>query len=328
MAVVAGIDAGGTFTRLVLANESGEILAFAQSGCTSFAELGVEPAQDALRALWKTAWNQIGQAPQPSDSIFMSSGSILSDSDVQTAKQMLVSAGLAKPGCVHSANDAVAALAGGLPGRPGILVIAGTGSACFGRDSQGRRWRAGGWGHLLGDPGSAFGLGREAIVAATKAYDHRGPETSLSAVVMTGLQLEDLLEVYRKLHHEGVARAAIAALAPEVLRCAEARDAVAVSLVEEAVRCLAEMVQAVARTLDLSAPELALTGGLLDRSASYRNRFLECVTAILPGATVASDSLPPVLGALLLAAAELTGTVPSPGFIEHLRRGVPTIPNQ
>lgn len=48
-------------------------------------------------------------------------------------------------------------------GDPGIVVLAGTGSIAYARNARGRTARAGGWGPLLGDEGSAFWIGREAL---------------------------------------------------------------------------------------------------------------------------------------------------------------------
>src|SRR5690606_8774057 len=72
------------------------------------------------------------------------------------------------------------ALAGGTGGRPGVVVIGGTGSVAFGRNAEGREHRVGGWGYLLSDEGSGFWIGREALIAVLHCMDGRGPHTILT----------------------------------------------------------------------------------------------------------------------------------------------------
>ena len=59
--------------------------------------------------------------------------------------------------------------------RPGVGAISGTGSNVFGVGADGRAWRAGGWGHLLGDEGSGYWLGIESIRAALRDREAPGP---------------------------------------------------------------------------------------------------------------------------------------------------------
>ena len=93
-------------------------------------------------------------------------------------------------------DDTDAALAGAFAGRPGIVVIAGTGSGAAGRDAAGRTVRVGGHGFLLGDEGGGYWIGREAVRAALRAADGTGPPTALIDVVraafdtLTGAETE------------------------------------------------------------------------------------------------------------------------------------------
>ena len=77
-------------------------------------------------------------------------------------------------------NDATAALVGGTGHPFGVVCVAGTGSIAFGVNRAGERARAGGWGHLLGDEGSGYAIGLEALRAVCRASDGRGPQTALT----------------------------------------------------------------------------------------------------------------------------------------------------
>jgi N-acetylglucosamine kinase-like BadF-type ATPase len=227
---------------------------------------------------------------------------------------------LARTENVQADNDVCNAPAGALGGRSGLLLIAGTGSVCYGRNDAGEIWRAGGWGHLLNDAGSAYALGLAAMIAVTRAADGRGAPTALTDVVLKALALRDLKEIYFKLHHEGIPRAETAALAQPIVALAENGDTVAIQILEQGATGLVEMVLAVAGRLGLERPELALSGGLINNAARYRHRFLARLAERLPGFTLAREGLAPVFGAVMLACQMATGQPPSPPFIENLRR--------
>src|SRR5262249_1938629 len=81
-------------------------------------------------------------------------------------------------------GDAVSALHGAHLGKPGVIIISGTGSTSLGMDSDGKIARVGGWGWLTGDEGSASVLGRSAVIAAFHSLDGWGPKTVLEALLM------------------------------------------------------------------------------------------------------------------------------------------------
>jgi N-acetylglucosamine kinase-like BadF-type ATPase len=203
-----------------------------------------------------------------------------------------------------------------------VLLISGTGSACYGRNAQGHSWRVGGWGALLDEQGSAHSLGLAAIVAATRAADGRGERTELSGLILKKLSLSEIKEIFRKVHESGMSRAEIAALAPDVIRLAEEGDAVAKHIVSRGAEGLVELVQTVAHRLRMDRPQLALTGGLISNALAFRKRFLKLLAARFPQCALAKTEFEPVFGAVMLACQHATGTSPSPSFLENLRRGV------
>src|SRR5215831_3057241 len=227
MRILAGIDGGGTHTRLALAGEDGKLLGYAEGGSCSFVDLGQDAARAELARVWTSGWRTAGAPPRPVDALFMGLGSVLSEADARTNRELAVELGMGDAQNVRADNDAWNAHAGGLTGHPGILVISGTGSVCLGSDSSGSTWRAGGWGYLLNDIGSAHALGHDALIAATRDADARGEGTSLTGLVREALSLNDMKEIFRKVHYDGVPRADVAALAPQVVAHAEAGDKVA-----------------------------------------------------------------------------------------------------
>jgi N-acetylglucosamine kinase-like BadF-type ATPase len=319
MRIFAGIDGGGTRTRLALADEEGMLIGYAEGDSCSFIDLGQEAARAELARVWSSGWGAAGAPPRPVDALFMGLGSVLSEADARTNCEMAVQLGLGEPGNVRADNDAWNAHAGGLGGQSGILLISGTGSACLGRGQSGSTWRAGGWGYLLNDIGSAYALGHDALIAATRDVDARGKPTSLTPLIRETLGLGNIKEIFRKIHHDGVPRSEIAALAPKVVARAEAGDAVSKDILRRNAKGLAEMTVTVARKLALEGPRIALTGGLITKAHSFRSMFLDELDSELPGFSLEKQGLDPVFGAVLLAREHSIGTSASSSFLHNLR---------
>jgi N-acetylglucosamine kinase-like BadF-type ATPase len=147
-----------------------------------------------------------------------------------------------------------------------VVVIAGTGSAAWGRNTAGESWQAGGWGWLTDDKGGGYWLALRGLAAACEAADGRGMATELGVRAESFFGAGGLRELLRELHAGRRDRAAVAAFAREVRAAAEAGDAVAETLVEGAVRELVRLAEAVRERV---APgmagfgfSLAVTGGL------------------------------------------------------------------
>jgi hypothetical protein len=94
-------------------------------------------------------------------------------------------------------NEALIALVAGARDAPGVVIIAGTGSIVYGRNAGGEAARAGGWGHIIGDEGSGYWIGREALAAVMRAADGRGPQTQLTRNILTHFDVADISRLPR-----------------------------------------------------------------------------------------------------------------------------------
>ncbi len=123
--------------------------------------------------------------------------------------------------------DYAIALEGATGGAPGVLVIAGTGSIACGRDREGRLMRAGGWGYLLGDEGSGFWIGREAVRAALAAAEGWGEQTLLQEMLANTFGSADCGEWLSALYRTHNPQSLLAQCAPLVSGAAEQGDPLA-----------------------------------------------------------------------------------------------------
>jgi len=192
---------------------------------------------------------------------------------------------------------------GGIGHPIGIVVAAGTGSIVFGRNHQGDTKRVGGWGHILGDEGSAYQIAVAGMQAALKAYDGRGIPTRLVEHFKQHLNLasiEDLIEV---IYRRGWSVKEIAALAQIVDSAAAEGDEVANNIIDGAVQ---DLVKATSTVIDaifnpLEVVEVVTTGSVWQGKSKIHERFAASILRQYPSAKVIFPRYEPAIGAGLLA---------------------------
>ena len=303
MNYVIGIDGGGTKTAAVILDQQGNVCGVGEGGPSTY---GVVPLEVTRRSIFVAASVAARHANVPSvgfTAAFLGLGNVVSAVDRAAVRNIAVDLGLAAARRTGVDHDIRIALAGGLTGRSGIVLIAGTGTSCFGLNSAGQTWRAGGWGPLIDDEGSSYWLGIQAMRAAVLDYDGRGQSTRLTEAVRQKLALQEMDDLMNRLYAAEMTRTEIAALAPLVFEVAAQGDALALDLIRRGCAAMADCALAVARRLglDQSPSELTLVGGLTKAGPALHAPFAEALHVRLPLCVLCPPELPPVLGAALLA---------------------------
>jgi glucosamine kinase len=302
MTLVVGIDGGGTKTRIVLLDTEGQVHGVGESGPGNLHDMGPERTRDHVLEAWTRAWEQAGRAPRPCDAGFFGMASVVTQDDRDTIHRIGCELELAPPQHLGVDVDLRIALAGGLAGKNGIVVIAGTGSSCFGRSADGVTHMASGWGSTLDDRGSAHDLGMNALVACVFAADGRAPHTSLMTAIRKHMQLgDDWRQLMTRIDVEGMTRSEVAGLAHLVTDEARAGDRTAREIIESATFELSRAVEAVADALEDFAPTVVAVGGLAQSGPEWRLPFERAVQTRLPESRMVEPLLPPALGACLVA---------------------------
>ena len=277
---VVGGDGGGTRLRLALADGAGRILA-RRTGPPGLVEAGKEDrAATRVVAELQALASQSGTA-LPVDALCVGLAGVGRPERARLVQTALVAAGVA--GRVQVVTDAAVALRHAFGSRSGILLIAGTGSVALARDSSGAVRRVGGWGSLLGDDGSGYGLGLGGLRAALRGWEGRGPGTALSHELSQALGVPSPAGFLSWTEEAG--KGMVAALAPLVVRMAQEGDEVARGLVEGAVAALVAHVEALMPDPDPGRagqgsgatrhrPPVALAGGLLSTGGPLRDAIL------------------------------------------------------
>jgi glucosamine kinase len=203
-------------------------------------------------------------------------------------------------GEIEIVGDMVVAMEAAFGGGPGVIVIAGTGSIAYGRNSKGDIARAGGWGYAISDEGSGHWIGRLAVAASMRAYDE-GEHAGLlldSIMKSWGVTTREQLVVTAN----GSPPPDFAALLPTVLSAAAAGNSTTLAVLAQAGAELATLTRIViARLFGNDGVPVAVSGGVFRNSALVRQVFDERVRAACPQAWVNSAVIDPVSGALALA---------------------------
>jgi N-acetylglucosamine kinase-like BadF-type ATPase len=283
---VLGLDIGGSSSRARLV-DGGRIIAEAEGPGANVAALRPRVVESRLRALLA------GMAVSPLACCAGCAGA-----EVPAGRERLdrILAALL-PNCritvVHDARLVLAAAGF----ESGIALISGTGSVAYGRDGSGREARAGGWGWLVGDDGSAAWLAREAAREVMQRFDSGEPLGSLGDSMLEAVRARGITDLMGKLNGLNEPRQ-WAALAGVVFEAAS-NDAGAVLLVERAASALADLVGLVRKQLSIDGPLVLAGGQLLNQT-----RLESALRKRLGAATRLQE--PPVAGAVRLAELSLT----------------------
>jgi N-acetylglucosamine kinase-like BadF-type ATPase len=298
MEIFLGVDGGGTSTRAVLVEASGRVIGQGEAGPSNYHNVGIPDALANIQsATWK-AWEQANQTPRVPSAAFLGCAGIKSSTDIARFTSAAETAVIAPAGEITVANDLHNALTGGLSGRPGIALIAGTGTNCLGRDATGHTFMCGGWGWLLDDVGGAMGLTLAAMRAAARAADGRGSETLLLPSLLAFLGLSEPNEMLARLYVDAWSADELAAFAPVVIRSAGEGDATAVRVMNEGAEALAELIAGTAVALDFpEGPEVVLLGGCVRSGAPYQPLVEAAVRKRCPKARILEPENTPVYGA-------------------------------
>ncbi len=315
MTAFLGVDGGGSHTRAVMADANGRIIGSGVGASINPRHHDVPTIRERLRELARRAR---GSRAEPPSAAFLSLGGISTRADAEAVEVVAAAIEELAGAKVNAANDAVAALVGGLSGRAGMVLIAGTGSACYGVSADGRSHWCGGWEHRADDAGSAYWIAIEGLRAAVRVEDGRLPPSALRDLVFNRWPLSEPRALAERLSRGDLDRASLATLAPDVIALA-ASDALAKAIVGRAADELAQMVAVTAARLFGPQPsELILTGGLARSGPPFTPLLVSRIEAMARGVKVVEPELPPVLGAVI-EAARLAGTPGSPAFLDTLR---------
>ena len=301
MAYFVALDGGGTKTECWVADET-RVLGRASTGTVKLMSVDEPTATARLETLLHDAAAETGVALDRVQRVCF--GLAGSSSGLVRGWARLTLERVAPHAELLLTGDEETAFEAAFRGGAGVLVIAGTGMNVMGRCVDGKRFSAGGWGPMLGDEGSGYWIGLEAIRAALRA-EERGITSCLLADIERFWGLSGRAELVAFAHQRE--RPAFGELTVVVARCADEGDALAQSVLQRAGEELAESVALVAskmRAADCATGarlQVAFTGSVLAKIPRVRRSMEGALTAHIPGVVVGSEAVQPLEGALWMA---------------------------
>lgn len=299
-ALYLGVDGGQSTTEAVIADFSGIVLSRASGGpCNHVLEPGGgkrlrEAIQGSVGGALKEYCGGTLERTKFKSAFFAMTG-------VPDQHRPII-AELVQADLLTVDHDSVGALMGATAGKPGVIVIAGTGSVALALNRRGEKQRTGGWGYLFGDEGSAFDIARRGVAACLKQRDGLSPATGIEQKLLGELQIEAIEALVRGVYSGEISRTRLASLASCVEQAALEGDNVAKSILVDAATSLANLVSPLVRGNEdfASAVDVYCIGGVF-RSSIVREAFGTCLAETAPASKIRRPQFEPVLGALLLA---------------------------
>jgi len=295
-----GFDGGGTKTEAILLDGAGSVIGQGLGGPSNPLRAGFDVA---LRSLNEAAVAALAQAGAKPAHVGAVCAGLAGAGRRNVVRRVLVYLAQAYPDAVaHVTTDLEVALEAAAGAGPGVVLIAGTGSAAYGRNAAGETARAGGYGPWIGDAGSAYEIGRKAVEAVARVRDQAAPVTLLSDMIPAALKCatwDDLTERIAKNPDEVFPQ-----LFPVVAAAAEAEDSTAREILFTAALGLGALAMIAVRRLRMQSEEFPLVkcGGVFGRTASFDVPLDSFLSSGAPRAKISRLQVSPAVGAARLAA--------------------------
>jgi N-acetylglucosamine kinase-like BadF-type ATPase len=311
---VLGIDAGGTKTVCQLADEHGTLIAEARAGGANLQAAGELHVEKVLHDVMAAAIGTHEIVP---------AAICLGIAGVDRPEDSIVVAGIMRRIGAHArtlvVNDALVALEAGAPGAPGVVIISGTGSIAYGRNTRDEGARSGGWGHVLGDEGSGFWIGRAAIRAVLRAADRRGPRTALTPLLLQHFGVARPQNLIHEVYQNNLQPAAIGALARSVQTAFSDGDEAASGILRGAADELESSGLSVAKRLGMGDEPFPfiLAGGIFRAVPWLRDEMQRRLPLALPTSAARLLDREPAAGAVSFAVQEAKGGARIPRYVDE-----------
>ncbi len=331
-----GVDGGGTNTRAMIFRVAADpsvhlseyLVGEGRAAAANFHRVGVEAATQSVTTAIILACRQANIAPHQITAACIGLAGV---SHPDNHRKMYDAIEAALPALSFTLEtDARIALAGATAGKPGIVIIAGTGSIAYGVNQDGEVARAGGWGPTLGDEGSGTYIGRRALEAVMTAYDYRRhEETALTEKVCRFFNVKTPPELPAVIYNpDANVLPQIAQLSKLVVETAQAGDAVAIEILKDAAHELARAIKAVIAQLNMRDEtfRIGYVGGVFGAGNLILQPLREDITAFAPNAIIATPLCKPAVGAAQMALANYVQSQNQLLVGQQLGGGKPSFP--
>lgn len=261
MGYVFGIDAGGSNTLCAIADMQGNVLSIGQSGSANYKLVGVDVSRENIREAIQNAQMRAGIPFSDLEYGFYAVSGLDTEEDRNIIDRFIRE--ISPTEDYELDNDSIASLILGTSEGYGVVLICGTGSNCVAVNRTSQRLQVGGLGREFGDFSGGREIALQAMAAAQRGFDGRGPSTILYDSITRYLAVETLAD-FTPILHRAARSYPIANLVPLVFDAAAQGDQVAISILQANGEELALSAQVAIEKLfsQDERVEVVLTGGV------------------------------------------------------------------
>ncbi len=290
-----GIDGGGTRTTAAVSDETGNVIFKTVGKTINFYSVGMHTARENLSSVMAEIYNKFGEIQF--NSAFVGCSALDGEADDKTLKELC--AGVINAKSLRMNSDVYVALMSSGDEECRCVAICGTGSMAIGCDSE-KTVVKGGWGHIIGDEGSAYSIAVNALKACCVLCD----ENKKSPLVDSAAEFfgaENFRDIIDRVYASETTKDVLAGFAAKVGALANT-DFVAKTIVINEAHAFARTVEALLRELK-SCTLLSLYGGVFQHNEIFRECFCNDIKELYPSLKIEILALPPEEGALKVAIA-------------------------
>jgi len=294
-----GIDGGGTKTRLKMVDVNGNMVFEELGGGSNPYTVAPESAEQLLKSMIGKALSHLPHSGELGGICIGAAGADTEADYAFFTRVLQEATGSEK---VLAVNDGYASMFATLKEAPGVVIAAGTGSICWGKNDKGDVVRMGGWGYLFSDEGSGYSMVSDALDVVCRTIDGRASKGALL--------LEKLMDSFGVNTHEELISEiylsptpqSIAAYFPLVAEAAAAKDPLALDVIDRGMDALVELVASAARHLEMYPVfTVGMTGSILTSVQITRELFMQKMVERFPKCTIVEEKAENVDGAIFLA---------------------------
>ena len=296
-----GVDGGGTKTNIAIMNEAREVVAEATGGPSNPLRVGVETAVTNIIKAVDSACDLGGISRGDIVAATLGLAGVRRTDIRERVRESFIERYRVRK--THVTTDADIALYGTTLGKPGAVVIAGTGSICLGVNDAGEKAISGGWGPIAGDEGGGRGIADRALHSIAKASDGRGPLTKLSERAAEYFRASSVENLIGAIYAPQMDNSRIAGFARLVVETALEGDKIAVEIINEAGRELGIAAAAVLKRLCLEKRKVPIgcVGSVFKAGELLTGPMIELINKTAPKAYLQEPLMPPSHAAALMA---------------------------
>lgn len=306
MNIFIGVDGGGTKTEAAAIDSQGNVLSRYTGSSTNPYVVTFDGAMKELARVLDSLLLPLSLVETSCSGACFGMSGISSEGEQEKVISFLRSyqeeRGIPFP--LTLTTEAEISLMASLEQEHGILVISGTGSNTYGITKNGERYRAGGWGHILGDEGSGYQIALSSLKSVIKSHEGIMPPTIMSERIMTAYGFQGMTDLKAYVYRPAIGKSEIAAFARFCIEAAKDDDPAALRILQDQAKEIAETASAlIRRHPELEETDVVCTGSIFKHSGVFRKTFREALGNRFPRLSFpeAKHDYTPAHGAALLA---------------------------